>query len=209
MEIYWFDTLPSTQIYLKDGLKNGSLQPPVLICTTNQTSGIGSRDNSWSGMDGNLAFSFATSTLPSDLPLQSSSIYFAYIFKHLLCSLGSTIWVKWPNDLYIGKKKCGGVITQVVGENIICGIGLNIVAPDTQFGKLDIQIDVGSLIEMFVALIDLTPSWSGIFSQFRLEFDLSRNYFVHINGSLKSLKEAELMRDGSIVVDGERVYSSR
>lgn len=209
--IHWLKEAGSTQIYLKDALKNGSLTAPVLVATTNQTKGIGSRDNSWQGVEGNLAFSFAInrSDLPSDLPLQSASIYFGFLFKQTLSNMGSKVWMKWPNDLYIGDKKCGGVITQIVGENIVCGIGINIVSPSSSFAAIDADIDLSCLMEGFVATIFKVKSWSEVFSGFQLEFEASRNYFVHINNQLKSLKEAVLSSDGSIIIDNERVFSSR
>jgi BirA family transcriptional regulator, biotin operon repressor / biotin---[acetyl-CoA-carboxylase] ligase len=83
VQIHWFDELESTQTYLKEGLKQGRLSSPVAIAAAKQTGGIGSRGNGWIGLEGNLFFSFAIARdeLPSDLPLESSSIYFSYLMK--------------------------------------------------------------------------------------------------------------------------------
>ena len=78
LEIKLFKTLPSTQKYLVEAIKNGSLKAPVSVLTLEQNAGIGSRNNSWVGEEGNFYASFAVSLddLPKDLPLFSSSIYF-------------------------------------------------------------------------------------------------------------------------------------
>lgn len=57
--------------------------------------------------NGNLFFSFVLkrNDLPSDLQIQSASIYFSYILKEVLALEGSKIWLKWPNDFYIDNKK--------------------------------------------------------------------------------------------------------
>jgi hypothetical protein len=39
--------------------------------------------------------------LPADLPLASTSIYFSFIMKKRLESMGEALWLKWPNDFYI------------------------------------------------------------------------------------------------------------
>ena len=69
MEIFYLDECDSTQLYLKSKIQNEGLNGPILIYTNKQTSGVGSRGNSWIGNDGNLFFSFAISKndLPNDL----------------------------------------------------------------------------------------------------------------------------------------------
>ena len=129
MEIHWFESLDSTQSYLIDALKAGTFSAPVCVGTDIQTNGRGSRGNSWIGVSGNLFISVAIKRemLPEDLKLESSSIYFAFLMKELIASQGSKLWLKWPNDFYLEEKKIGGVITNLVGETLICGIGINIV----------------------------------------------------------------------------------
>ena len=86
VETFWLDEVDSTQTFLIDELKSKRLQPPVCVGATIQTHGRGSRGNSWIGEEGNFFISFAIERrfLPSDLKLESSSIYFAYILKEVL-----------------------------------------------------------------------------------------------------------------------------
>ena len=34
--------------------------------------------------------------------------------------------LKWPNDVLVGERKLGGILTEVVGTGVVVGIGLNI-----------------------------------------------------------------------------------
>ncbi|MDR2638662.1 MAG: biotin--[acetyl-CoA-carboxylase] ligase [Helicobacteraceae bacterium] len=211
MEIRYLESTASTQILLENALKNGDLKPPICVWTLDQTDGIGSRDNRWQGAKGNLAFSFAIelARLPSDLPPQSASLYFGYLFKERLSARGSKAWLKWPNDLYLGGKKIGGAITKRFGEAILCGVGVNIAAPDEAFGAIDIAFDPASLLADFLQEAQKGRSWGEVFSGYRLEYPLSRAYGVHTELGDLPLKEAVLESDGSVRVGQERVFSKR
>ncbi len=211
MQILWFDSLPSTQTYLKEKLKNSELKAPIAVVADLQTDGIGSRGNLWMGLEGNLFFSFAISrhNLPNDLLLESASIYFAYILKEVLEEENSTLWIKWPNDFYLRKSKIGGVITFMRENDLICGMGLNLLASPDGFDHLDIKIDKKELLDKFFKKIENKPSWKQIFSKFKVEFVKSKQHDTTVANKKISLDEAELNSDGSLSINGERIYSLR
>ncbi len=211
MEILWLESVDSTQTFLIQGLKNNSIKAPILLGATLQTCGKGSRGNSWMSEKGNLYVSFAVcrASLPNDLPLESSSIYFAMILKQLLEVHGSNVWIKWPNDFYVGDKKIGGVITNIVGDTLVCGIGINLCYAPLGFEVLDIEIDARKLSEVYSLELEKFPTWKQIFSKFRLEFDKSRSYFTHIDNKAIELKNAILLEDGSLECNGQRIFSLR
>jgi len=201
----------STQLYLKDALKNNRYRVPVCIATLNQTDGVGSRGNSWIGMEGNLFFSFAVlkNELPNDLKLESASIYFMSILKDLLSERGSLLWLKWPNDLYIGKKKLGGCITNIQGDTLICGIGLNIKKSPDDFAVMDIDFDSKELLKAYMTMIEKKIPWKQIFSKYKLEFENNKRMIPYINGGEISLLDTQIMDDGSLICNGQRIYSLR
>lgn len=211
MRIFWFDELDSTQTYLKEKLRRGELSSPVAIVASKQTDGIGSRGNSWIGLDGNLFFSFAIArhNLPNDLSLESSSIYFSYILKECLEEEKSELWLKWPNDFYIKTSKIGGTITFLRDNDLICGIGLNLDKSPQGFEHLDIKINKKELLDKFFKKIENKPSWKQIFSKYKVEFALSKNHYTHFRDNQISLENASLNEDGSLNVDGQRIYSLR
>lgn len=211
MEIFWFETLESTQKTLIEGIKKDFYFPPVCIGTSVQTDGKGSRGNGWIGQEGNLFISIAVarSDLPDDLRLESSSIFFAFLMKEMLASMGSKIWLKWPNDFYLGETKIGGMITNLVGESLVCGIGINLVSAPENFSTLDIVITPYNLTKAYSGLFKKLPSWKQIFSKYQLEFEQSRVFFTHHNHEKIALKDALLLEDGSLECEGQRIYSLR
>lgn len=210
MEILTFESLPSTHLYLSEKIKSGELQTPILVLAYQQNSGIGSRGNAWNAVKEGLYFSFAMvqEELPSDLALESISIYFGYIFKEVLAELGSQVCLKWPNDLYLGEKKIGGILCTKIAHNILVGIGLNLVVENPEFGALDIGVSREEILNLFIKRIKIY-TWKQIFSKYKLEFSKNFQYSFHHNGELVSLRESELLDDGSILLKGERIYSLR
>jgi len=211
METFWLREVDSTQAYLLDALKSKELVAPVCIGATLQTQGKGSRGNSWIGEEGNLFISIAIprSQLPEDLKLESSSIYFAFILKELLTNLGSQVWLKWPNDFYLDQQKMGGVITNLAGDSLICGIGLNLVNAPLGFSKMDIDITPQELTNNYVTELKKFPSWKQIFSKFELEFNRSKSFTTHVDETTFGLKDAVLLEDGSLECNGQRIFSLR
>ncbi len=211
MEIRYLQSIDSTQTYLKNYIKEHGFSHNLCIATQEQTLGIGSRGNSWSGVKGNLFFSFVLDKkeLPKDLPVQSFSIYFSFLLKEFLKNLGSKVWLKWPNDFYIEDKKIGGTITNLQGDLVYCGIGLNLQYVDMEYGYLDISIDPKKVLEEYFLIVWEKKLWKDIFSKYLLEFELSRKFQTTIRDQKVSLQNAALNEDGSISINNEKVFSLR
>lgn len=211
MEVNWFKHLPSTHNYLIENIKNSTILPPYALGVDFQSDGIGSRDSSWKGDEGNLFFSFCVEVkhLPKDLKLESISIYFSYILKEVLYELGSKIWIKWPNDFYIENKKVGGVMTTKIKNTIIGSIGLNILHAPESYAVLDIDILPQKLVKLFLQKLEDKISWKDVFSKYKIEFKNSLSFTFHLDGKKIALGDAKLCEDGSIEVDKKKVYSLR
>lgn len=211
MEILSFKTLPSTQKYLIQQLQEGSLKAPVAVISSEQSSGIGSRDNSWSGGEGNFFASIAIEIdqLPKDLPLGSASIYFSFIMKQTLETLGEDIWLKWPNDFFLNDEKIGGTITKKFKNTVVCGIGINLKKSQNGYRALECDISAQFLLQKYLQKVEKFPTWKQIFREYEIEFELSRKFSVHIENDKKSLSDATLCEDGSLIIGGKRVFSLR
>ncbi len=211
MKLIELEEIDSTHIYLKKYIKQNGYQEPTCVMAKMQTHGVGSRGNHWTGVQGNLFFSFVIDKqmLPQDLPLQSASIYFSFILKKVLERKDSKIWLKWPNDFYIDNKKIGGTITSVSNKLLYCGIGLNLIHVDREFGHLDIKLSPSEIVENYLLELNNFVSWKNIFSEFVIEFQKSRFFSTTINGEKKSLEDAILNFDGSISLGNIGVFSLR
>jgi len=211
LELLCFNELESTQTYLIDELKKKKLTAPIVIMAKEQTAGVGSRDNSWEGGEGNLFFSLALSIddLPQDLPLNSASIYFSYLMKEVLEQYVTDVWLKWPNDLYHNQSKIGGTITKKIDNILVCGMGINLKKNENGFEALNLNIEPIFLLEKYISKLEKLPRWKQIFSQYRIEFERSKHFYTHVNGEYKSLESAILSEDGSLIIENKRVYSIR
>jgi len=211
LEIKLFKTLASTQIYLVNAIQNNQLHAPVAVQTLEQNAGIGSRENEWSGGEGNFFASVAIKLedFPKDLPLASASIYFSFIMKQVLVELGENIWLKWPNDFYKNDEKIGGTITKKVNDTLVCGIGINLKKSENGYSALQNDISPEYLLDKYLFALEKYPKWKQIFSDYKIEFELSRRFSVHIENYQKSLYDAVLQPDGSLIIDGKRVFSLR
>jgi BirA family biotin operon repressor/biotin-[acetyl-CoA-carboxylase] ligase len=219
LEIKLFKTLPSTQIYLVEALQKSKLDAPLAVLALEQSDGIGSRDNEWSGGEGNFFASIAVKLedLPADLPLSSASIYFSFIMKQTLLELGENIWLKWPNDYYKNDEKIGGTITKKVNDTLVCGIGINLKKSQNGYTALQSDILPKVLLEKYLLAVETYPKWKHVFSEYKIEFELSRKFSVHIEnyqkdqqiGAKQSLADATLQDDGSLIIDEKKVFSLR
>jgi BirA family biotin operon repressor/biotin-[acetyl-CoA-carboxylase] ligase len=129
-----FNTIASTQIYLKDNL--GLIKQKennILISCSEQTEGIGRRGNSWNVFPNSLALSFTLkpNAIASLTPIEIGLITIDFFKK----KFNKELFLKWPNDiLTIDGKKCGGIICQYIDHTtVIVGLGLNL-------GKFEIPI---------------------------------------------------------------------
>ncbi len=211
MEIHYFNTLSSTQTYLIEQLEKNIYKVPVAVLAYEQNNGIGSRNNSWSGGRGNFFVSFAVdiAKLPKDLPLSSASIYFSFIMKKVLLKMGENIWLKWPNDFYQNDDKVGGTITKKINHDLVCGIGINLKNSQNGYKALQSDISPEVLLENYLFELHKFPKWKEIFSEYQVEFELSRKFSVHIENYQKSLSDATLCEDGSLLIKGKKVYNLR
>ena len=211
MDIHSFETLPSTQAYLVEAIRQRKWTAPVAVIAEEQTDGHGSRGNLWEGGNGNLLTSVAVrmEDLPNDLPLQSASIYAGWLMRQSLRNAGESVWLKWPNDLYTDTSKVGGIITQKVQETLVIGIGVNLKNVSQDYTSLQSPLTPVILLNMFLERLQRYPKWKQIFSQYAIEFELSRAFSAHQGRTQIDLQHAHLLEDGSIEINGERIHSLR
>ena len=132
--IITIDRLESTQSYLIELSNKSELQEGVVVNALSQFKGVGQFDNKWESEDGkNLTFSLLLKPRflnPCNQFLLTQVLSLA-ISDFLLTQTDKTVSIKWPNDIYTGKKKIYGILVknQLLGsvfENSFCGIGLNV-----------------------------------------------------------------------------------
>jgi BirA family biotin operon repressor/biotin-[acetyl-CoA-carboxylase] ligase len=125
----------STNTYLKDLLSNSTPVPEgTVIMAEDQYAGRGQQQNKWHSEPGkNLTFSLFLK--PSFLPVSQQFDLTRGISLGVLDALepfvGEKLKIKWPNDIYYGDRKLGGMLIENTLQadrikNSVVGIGLNI-----------------------------------------------------------------------------------
>jgi len=137
--------------------------------------------------------------------------------KQILEDFDENIWLKWPNDFYKNDEKVGGTITKIVNDILVCGIGINLKKSQSGYRALQSDISPKVLLEKYLLALEKFPKWKQVFSEYEIEFELSRKFSVHIDnyqkdqqvGLKQSLEWAILQDDGSLIIDKKKVYSLR
>lgn len=125
----------STNNFLKQSLTNSTpFAEGTVIMAESQFAGRGQQQNRWHSEPGkNLTVSILLK--PSFLPIgQQFDLNVAIsvgIIKALQKVLGNNVKTKWPNDIYYGDNKLGGVLIENILQgsqikNSVVGIGLNV-----------------------------------------------------------------------------------
>ena len=131
MRIKWFEELDSTNNEL---LRHaGDYDNLSVVAAVNQTAGRGQRGNRWVSDPGdNLTFSFILK--PEGLPareVMAVTCFATLSVREALREEGVPAVIKWPNDIYVGRKKICGMLVEngLEGADIawsVVGIGINL-----------------------------------------------------------------------------------
>ncbi len=131
-ELIELESVDSTNNFLKHYRPTRPCEM-TLVTAEYQESGRGQAGNTWEAEPGkNLLFSLLVhprQVAPSEQFILSQAI--ALAVKHALEDFVPEVHIKWPNDIYVGDKKLGGILIENdlrEGriENCILGVGLNI-----------------------------------------------------------------------------------
>ena len=128
--IHYFDTIDSTNTYAKQ-LAAGGAPEGTIVIAGRQTGGRGRMGRSFSSPAG-MGIYMSVILRPDCLPEE---------LMHLTCAAGvaavrtigdPNIGIKWTNDLVLGKRKLGGILTELSADSVsrkvswvVVGIGIN------------------------------------------------------------------------------------
>ena len=121
------ESSPSTNAEVSAAARDGAPEGLVVVAES-QTAGRGRRDRSWTTPPrAGLTFSvLLRPTFPSAgwgwLPLLAG----VAVATPLTTLTDLDVRLKWPNDVLVGERKLGGILTEVVGTGVVVGIGLNV-----------------------------------------------------------------------------------
>jgi BirA family biotin operon repressor/biotin-[acetyl-CoA-carboxylase] ligase len=116
----------------------------TVVFAERQTSGRGRRGKAWvSPFAANIYMSILWDFEQGAQALEGLSLGVGVAVRRALVELGiGNVSLKWPNDIYIGDKKLGGILLEMIGDpagqcSVIVGVGINVAMPSKNTVDID------------------------------------------------------------------------
>jgi BirA family biotin operon repressor/biotin-[acetyl-CoA-carboxylase] ligase len=190
---------------------------PVLLAVQRQTAGRGRLGRAWQSEAGaSLTFSLGLPLAPASWAGLSLVVGVAVVE-----SLHPELRLKWPNDVWLGDRKLGGILVETAGFSgdagaaeryAVIGIGLNIAAPPSEglstppAGLRELDADAtaaGTLVQVAPAVVAAVLAFRDFgFAPFQARFaarDLLRDRAVTLSDGSEGTAHG-VGEDGSLLV---------
>lgn len=134
--VHFLETTDSTNTVAMALAREGS-PAGTLVVAESQSAGRGRLDRQWlspSGCGLYVSFILRPQLEVADLPKLTLAAGLA-LCRAVIATTATPVQLKWPNDLLLHGKKCGGILTETEGlmgdgpVAVILGIGLNVNTP--------------------------------------------------------------------------------
>ena len=129
--------------------------------------------------------------------------------------------LKWPNDILLADGKVGGIISQVAGDGLIMGVGINVGMSEQELPVLtatSLALHNFPVLDRNVILSAFLAEFEELFARWQMGEDLRHLYsersatisrevrIEHPDGSYKNGKAVDITPAGELILeDGSRV----
>lgn len=125
--IHWHAAVGST---MDEAVRLAAAGAPTgtVVGADEQTAGHGRFNRAWhSERDSGLYFSviLRIALEPAAMPVVTLALGCATV-EAIQLTTGIACDLRWPNDVLIGDRKCAGILTQLHGDAVVAGIGINV-----------------------------------------------------------------------------------
>lgn len=127
-------SVDSTNNYAMGVIRDGLAQPGMAWFAYDQFNGRGQRNKQWKSKPGEnliLTVLLHPPGVAIDKPFQLSAAIALEIIELLNKVTGKVFCIKWPNDIYYGDRKAGGILIENIWAGndwkwAVVGIGINV-----------------------------------------------------------------------------------
>lgn len=123
MQVFAFDTVPSTMLVAQDmakAIKNESF----CVLAKSQEAGIGTQGREWASPVGNFYATFCFKNFQQAF-VTKTAIVTGISVVQTLKEHDIKVKLKWTNDIIINDKKVGGILCDFIASDLYIGIGIN------------------------------------------------------------------------------------
>jgi len=222
-KIVSFQTLASTNTYLKDNYRN--FTHGTIVTCVHQTEGKGRFNRNWfAGEDLLLSILIKENLKLTEIP-QLGLVCAAAVYETLKKYVSDLI-IKWPNVILVrGKKLAGILLESVIGENrrncLIIGIGINVntvnYPKELAHKSTSLKLQTGNSY----VIDELQKKLIENINVFYLEFKLDNHRYIDICimnsgligkdvvfnnfSSVKKGKVLAILRNGNILIEADGI----
>lgn len=205
-KIIRLESVDSTNNYVANLIKQGGIEHGSVIMAVDQYAGRGQRDAEWLSNAGlNLTFSLYLDDVNLSVNRQfilTELISIALV--QLLSKFSIEAKIKWPNDIYVKRKKIAGVLieNQLSGKkikNTIIGVGLNVNQIDFSMPNTSsIILEKGNRMNLDEVLFSFIETFN---------FIIKENYSGD-DSSLRDLylKDLYLINQSSLFISNQKQF---
>lgn len=161
--IDWHVSLDSTMLEASRLAAVGCASGTV-VGAEEQTAGQGRHGRTWHSEAGSglyVSIVLRRAFAPNSVPLVTLALGLAAV-EALQKATDLACDIRWPNDVLIHSKKCGGILTQLEGAAIIAGIGINVnhaeLPPELRPFATSLRMASGRTHSRERLLVELAPS---------------------------------------------------
>lgn len=200
MKLIHFETISSTNQYLKDNYSN--LDNLTCVWANHQTNGRGRFGRNWVDND-DLLFSILIKNENNNLsnPTDYSLLIAATIYK-VFKKMNLESFVKWPNDIIINSKKAVGILLEAVTTNeiqcVIIGIGINV---NSKYFPIELIDKATSLKNELAFDVNKEKLLSNILNEFEVDYN---SYLKNENDYLKIIRNNFYLKNKEVVFSYEK-----
>lgn len=211
--IVHYDEVSSTQDIAAELARGGAAEGTLVIAEM-QKGGRGRKGRSWVSLpEGGIYLSLILrpNLMPSQI-VQIPLIAGVALTRAIKETVPLQPMIKWPNDIIIGKKKVGGILTEMSSEidgvnYVVLGIGLNVNIPASLLAEQTAGIAT-SLIDEYGAYISRAKLVQCFLSEFEIiytkflasGFSSVRDEWKALNNTIGSWVKVS---DGGEEIEGE------
>ena len=199
-DVRWFDEVDSTNRLAADLVRRGA-PDGLVVGADHQTAGRGRRGRTWESRPGTaLLVSTVLRPVPRLVTL-AAGVAAAEACEGVA---GAPVRLKWPNDLLAGDgRKAGGILSELVGDAAVVGLGLNLTWAPPGAACLGPTVDRDALLAAYLEALDRPGD---VLVRYRARCaTLGRLVRVELPGETVEGLATDVDDDGRLVVDGRRI----
>ncbi|MEM9022424.1 MAG: biotin--[acetyl-CoA-carboxylase] ligase [Bacteroidota bacterium] len=218
------ERIASTNVYAQERIRGERLPEGTVIVARDQTAGKGQKGNRWEtapGMNLTCSLVFYPRFLPVTQQFCLTKCVSLAVRDTLQEFTKEVVRIKWPNDLYAGNRKIGGILIEnsLRGSQLqhaVVGIGINVNQtrfPDTLPGAISLQhltgnvVDLEEILELlcvrleanYLALKARIDAFDASYLEAQFGWDAWRPY--RFDGTVSRAKIRKVDQEGRLVLE--------